>query len=200
MYRIAKTVCGVMVNVMLLIAVGLPTMAQKKGREKQAEPRSKPHNIMATHRLTATQQAALSVLDQLSESARKFEDDLLRLRTQAQVADMLWDYDAPRARRELEEAFRGTASIKVERSGAPTPPTVIAPATPLSELQREILSLIARRDVSLAEKLINSAVEAGAKPSGTNGAPSGGASEGDRHGLYLQAALSIAETNPERSV
>lgn len=102
MYRIAKTVCGVMVNVMLFIALGLPTIAQKKGSKKQAEPRSKPQNIMATHRLTATQQAALSVLDQLSESARKFEDDLLRLRTQAQVADMLWDYDAPRARRDLE--------------------------------------------------------------------------------------------------
>jgi hypothetical protein len=200
MYRVAKTVCGALAAVMLIVALGWPVTAQKRAGKKQAEPRSKPQSSVAATSLTAEQQAALYVLDQLFESAKKFEDDLLRLRTQAQVADMIWGYDEPRARRQLEEAFRATASVKVERQGARPPSSLVAHATPLSELQREILSLIARRDVNLAENLINSAVAARPEKEATTSARGDDASGSERDGLYLQAALSIADTNPERSV
>ncbi|HZG54521.1 MAG TPA: hypothetical protein VEZ40_20635, partial [Pyrinomonadaceae bacterium] len=200
MNRVTKTAYGALVGIALIVALGVPATAQKRDGKKQAGSRPKPQSTAAAS-LTAVQQDALYALDQLSESAVKFEDDLLRLRTLAQVADLLWGYDEPRARRQLEDAFRATASLKVERpEPSPSASSPAAPATPLSELQGEILSLIARRDVNLAEKLINSAIEAPSETRGTIDAPGGGAAEGVRHGLYLQAALSIADTNPERSV
>ena len=197
---VAETVCGGLAAVVLVFALGGPVTAQQRGGKKQAGPQSRPQSVVAAVPLTADEQAALHALDQLSESAVKFEDDLLRLRTLAQVADLLWGYDESRARRQLEEAFRATASVKVETQGASAPPSFVAAAAPLSELRREILSLIARRDVALAEKLINSAVAAGPEIEGAAGARGDGASGAERHALYLQAALSVADTNPERSV
>ncbi|MDQ1557910.1 MAG: hypothetical protein QOD32_970 [Pyrinomonadaceae bacterium] len=203
MYGVVKVARVALVSITLVATLGLPmATAQKRGDKKLAEPRPKQQSLAAAKTLTTEQQAALYVLDQLSEAAKKFDDELLKLRTQAQVGDLLWSYDEPRARRRLEEAFRATTSIKVEKQGATVPPpSPVAPVTPLSLLQREILSLIARRDVNLAERLINSAAaEAKSETDGAFVARGGDAAGGERPGLYLQAALSIADTNPERSV
>ncbi|HEX8633757.1 MAG TPA: hypothetical protein VF703_06340 [Pyrinomonadaceae bacterium] len=97
MDRVTKTACGVLVGVALIVALGVPATAQKRDGKKQAGSRPKPQSTVAAAPPTAEQQAALYALEQLFESARKFEDKLLGLRTQAQVADLLWGYDEPRA-------------------------------------------------------------------------------------------------------
>jgi hypothetical protein len=197
MNQVVKTVCWGLLNVLLIVELGLPTVAQKRSNKGQTRSRSKTQNLVTGNALTSEQQAALYVLDQLSESAKKFDDDLLKIRTQAQVADTLWRYDEPRARRELEEAFRALTSVKLDKQNAVSPSS--PSASPLSQLQSEVLSLIARRDDSLAEKLINSALEAKSKTDG-EATIQGSEAVGERSRLYLQAALSVADTNPERSV
>jgi hypothetical protein len=193
MYQVAKRVWVVLLNVVLIVGLGLATTAQKRNNNGQATSHTK------TRAQTSQQQAALYVLDQLSESAKKFDDELLKIRTQAQVADLLWGYDEPRARRQLEEAFRAINSVKLDKQSAAPPPSPFAPASPLSQLQGEVLSLIARHDVALAEKLINSLIETKSKTDGEASIHSREVQ--DEHSrLYLQAAISIADTNPQRSV
>lgn len=199
MRRIAKTMCGMLLNVVLVVELGLPAAAQKRSDKGPPKSSTYTQSRVAGNALTAEQQTALYVLDQLSESAKKFDDDLLKIRTQAQVADILWRYDEPRARRQLEEAFRAIAPVKLNRQSVVPPTSPLAPASAHSQLQSEVLSLIARHDVSLAEKLINSLIEARSKTDGEASIQSGEVAEA-RSRLYLQAALTIADTSPERSV
>src|SRR5215210_71292 len=72
--------------------------------------------------LTANQQSALYALEQLLGAAKTFDDDSLKIRTQAQVADLLWSYDEQRARRLFEEAFRATTSAKLPEQAGPSFP------------------------------------------------------------------------------
>jgi hypothetical protein len=65
-------------------------------------------------------------------------------------------------------------------------------------LQTEILALITRRDPDLAEKIINSTRENSADEASSSNQPTE-AEKGRQAEMYLQAALSIAKTNPERA-
>src|SRR5437870_3532757 len=62
--------------------------------------------------LSREQQRALWLLDQLFDEAQGFADAPLKLRTQAQIADLLWPYDEPRARRQFEDIFQAIAALK----------------------------------------------------------------------------------------
>ena len=147
--------------------------------------------------LTPDQQSALTTLDQLSEAARGFDDDLLRIRTQVRIADVLWPYDEPRARRQFEESLRAAMSAKAAPPDGLTPPAGgFAQLSQLSELQSEVLALISRRDADLAEKLIKSV--AGDSPDAEAGTKAR-AEQKTRDDLYLQAALGMAESNPGRA-
>jgi tetratricopeptide (TPR) repeat protein len=148
---------------------------------------------------TADQQSALIVLDQLFEAAKGFEDDRLRIRTQARIADMLWPYDEPRARRQFEESFRAVMSAKTASPNGLAPPGgAFMQTSSLSELQSEVLALVSRRDADLAEKLIKSVADNSPdKEAGTNA--QAGAEQKARRDLYLQAALSIVESDPGRA-
>lgn len=147
---------------------------------------------------TLEQQYALAVLEQLLSSSKEFEDDQLKIRTQVQVADILWPYDEPRARGIFKDAFGATASAKLEKGKESTPPASLpGGAAPLMALQGEVLSVVARRDPDLAESLIGSLKDARGEDDATN---PDNAERGVGSGLYLESALSIAETNPRRAV
>jgi hypothetical protein len=140
--------------------------------------------------LTPEQQLALATLEQLFESTRGLDDEPLKIRTQARVADTLWPYDEPRARRQFEESFRAAMSAKSSAGGLSSLVGALTPTSQSSELQSEVLALISRRDADLAERLLKSvADDSSDKEAGTHA----------RRDLYLQAALSLAESDPGRA-
>jgi len=102
--------------IILLVAIPLSAFARQTGADKESPAKQA---IEKKQTLDPIQQKALSVLDQLLETRKGFADDNLRIMIQAQVADMLWNYDEPRARRMFEDAFQAVESAKTsERSTA----------------------------------------------------------------------------------
>ena len=179
-------------GIVLLSVVLCASASAQGGGQKRKAAGAKSRGGASPAALTLEQQYALGVLDQLLSSSKEFEDDRLRIRTQAQVADILWPYDAPRARGLFKEAFEAVASAKLEgpkEVGAPAPQ--LGAASPRLGLQSEVLNLVTRRDPDLAEELIGSLKAA---RGGDDSTPPAGS------GLYLEAAMSIADTNPRRAV
>ncbi|MFL6332073.1 MAG: hypothetical protein ACJ754_01900 [Pyrinomonadaceae bacterium] len=170
--------------------------AQGGSGSKRKGGGAKPRAGSTRETPTLEQQYALAVLEQLLSTSKGFEDDQLRIKTQVQAADILWPYDEPRARGIFKDAFDATASAKLEKGKEGT-----APASPpggaaaLMALRGEVLSVVARRDPDLAENLIGSLKGARGEDDATN--PD---NAGVGPGLYLESALSIAETNPRRAV
>lgn len=148
---------------------------------------------------TLEQQYALAVLERLLSSSKEFDDDQVRIKAQVQAADILWPYDEPRARGIFKDAFDATASAKLEKGKEATAPaSPLGGAAPLMTLRGEVLSVVARRDPDLAESLIGSLKkDARGEDDATNPDK---AEQGAGSGLYLETALSIAETNPRRAV
>lgn len=183
----------------LCLTIGLMAFAQdaqnKRGAQAQKEQGGKGNFLPSRD-----QQSALIILDQLLGATKTFDDDLLKIRTQARIADMLWPYDEPRARRQFEESFRAVNSARAAASPSSVSPPGIPfmQTSPFSELRNEILALIARRDADLAEKLIKLAADDSSdKDSGEKAQTK--ASQNERYDLYLQAALSIAKSDPARA-
>lgn len=195
MHQVTKVACGVLLS----FTLALSAAAQNKNDKKRVKPISKTQSNVTDDTIAPEQQTALSVLDQLIESAKTLDDDQLKFKTQAQVADILWRYDEPRARHLFEETFRALASAKSDKESDAPSALTIASASPLSQLQDEVLRLIARHDANLAEKLINSIVETKTNTDEDSKAKTD-KTQDERSGLYLQAALSIADTNPDRAV
>lgn len=189
MWRL-KAVWAVLMGIMLFVSA-----AAQGGGQKRKGAGAKARAGATAEAPTLEQRYALSVLDQLLSSSKEFEDDRLRIRTVAQVADILWRYDETRARGLFKEAFEAVASAKLEgqKAGGAQP---FGAAPPLLQLQGEVLSLAARRDPDLAETLIGSLKSA---DGGDDSTPPVGAERGAGSGLYLEAALSIADTNPRRA-
>lgn len=195
MNRITLTSYGVLLS----LALVLPAAAQNKNDKKQSKPGAKAQSRVTDDVLSPEQQMALSVLDQLIESVKTLDDVQLKFRTQAQVADILWPYDETRSRRLFEETFRAIAQAKLDKQIAVPAGLTAATASPLSQLQDEVLSLITRRDANLAEKLINSIVDATLNKE-ADSVTQRDKLKAERSGFYLQAAISIADTNPERAM
>ena len=86
--------------------------AQGGGGQRRKGAGAKMRDGRPRAELTLEQQYALNVLDQLLSSSKESGDDRLRIRTQSQVADILWPYDEPRARGLFKEAFEAIVSIR----------------------------------------------------------------------------------------
>src|SRR5262249_16488017 len=117
---------------------------------------------------------ALGLLDQLFAATKDFKDDGLRIRLQAQLANTLWDYDQPRARRLLLGAFHAVALAKFSTDENHYARSAFEASDARFPLRNEILRMVADRDPGLAQQLIESVVKeppgSGSKPrSGQNG-------------------------------
>lgn len=154
-------------------------------------------------KLTPEQLNALAVLDGLFAAAKRFDDEAARIKTRAQIADVLWAYDEARARRELEESFRSIEKMKLApKAQAANEPSMTAMMSemfgfsPRIQLRSEVLRLIAGHDAALSERLAKTIVE-DAPDAKAKDSPFG--NPGERSMLYLQIALSLLETNPTRA-
>lgn len=84
---------------------------------------------------------ARSLLFSLSNDARGFRDQRLRARSLARIADALWDVAPDQGRTLFREAWDAAEKADKEDQEGP-------------ELRREVLTLMARRDGSLAEEFL----------------------------------------------
>jgi hypothetical protein len=145
-------------------------------------------NPGAGREITPQQERAISVLNNLFERTKEFPDDETRIETQAQIADALWQYDQQTARRQFTESFRSVERIEDEERPLP------AFDTPKTFLRLRLLSLLAKRDSDLAEKLINT-TESQTKTDQTS-------PKNNRSGkgkLYLTLANELIPTDPRRA-
>lgn len=169
------------------------TQDQKKNKNSKSDNTSAQSN-----KLTLNQQNALYALDGLFDSAKRFESEILKIRTQAQVADMLWDYDKLRAQNLFEEAFANLNLAINNNSNVSNSQfnSIFAPS-PIIQLQNDVLSLITQRDPELAKKLIDKLIKK--KTEKTNDFNAQSSNKANNYSLYLQAALSIASSDPNRA-
>jgi hypothetical protein len=103
-----------------------------------------------------------------------------------------------RARRQFEETFRAIAAKLAKPDGTASTPFESTDVSPF-QLQSEVLSLVARRDPDLAEKLIKSIVK-DSPDSDENSMPHTDANQNNQAALYLKAASSLVNINPARAV
>jgi hypothetical protein len=115
---------------------------------------------------------ALWLLDQLFERVKACDDETFRIEAQADLADVLWKYDEPRARAQFEESFQAIDAIKTEPQDDPTDPPPLPQFGPHYQLRRVVLELIARHDTVWARKLGDeTGVESSTEPDSQSGPP-----------------------------
>ena len=187
----------------LITSLHLPLFAQsdkfQSGQPKKpaSEKPSVSHvEAKNNHDLTSVQRRALDLLAQLSDAVKALDDESLKLKLQAQIADALWEHDENRARAQFESAFRAIAAVK-----APSGNTRAGQSADLSLqyfTRSELLTLIAHRDVSLAKRLMDS-LSTLSLPADLDPALSAQART-NQAGLYLSLARSLVSTDPQQAV
>ncbi|HEX3143127.1 MAG TPA: hypothetical protein VHQ64_04095 [Pyrinomonadaceae bacterium] len=150
----------------LVAATCITAAAQTKpvNSEQARAANDKAAAAMEAERVLKERRAnARSLLVSLATDARNFSDATLRARTQARIADMLWDSDHERSKSMFRSAWdaaeaadaesqaRVQEDIRQQQAGTGSSGYVIA--TP-PEVRREVLGFAARRDRKLGEELL----------------------------------------------
>lgn len=191
MLDVKKAAC-----IILLIAMPLSAFARQNGADKKTPAdNAAKQTVEKKQTLDPLQQKVLSVLDQLLELRKGFADDNLRIMIQAQVADMLWNYDEPRARRMFEGAFQEIASAKLPERSTAAPYN--GPDS-LYTIRIDVVRLAGQRDPALATKLAESAAD---QPLDVDPkfAGSGYRRYSERTVLQERLAFSLAQQDPQRA-
>ena len=137
---------------------------------------------------------ALALLDQLLESALGFGDAEVRIRVQAQIADLLWESDQPRARALITAAFNAVPETELPPVDKEIPPSYIG-ADSHYPLRADLLRVIAQRDSALAVKLVETVVD---QPPNVDPkfSGSGYGQYSEQAMLYGQIAGNVANSDP----
>src|SRR5438046_2609365 len=101
-FSLFKPICAAIIVTTLSVST-----AAQKADGKKAILKGDP-----TASSTKNQERALALIELILSASSKFSDNWLRLKTQNQIAETLWDYDKARARRLFEEVFRGAESLE----------------------------------------------------------------------------------------
>jgi hypothetical protein len=135
----------------------------------------------ATAALSNQQQHALGTIKELFAVSKGIRNEAARIRTGAQIADVLWDYDQPHAREYFRELLHQLDPTQPARDDSGLPPAA------KSQLRRAIMAMIARHDPTMAERLL----ETYRKSEKTN--------ELDPS-LYPETAANIAASDLQRAI
>ena len=155
-----------LILVFLLAASGT-TVAQTKEQASSAAKNSADKNkagkdLEAERILSERREHARSLLVSLAADARNFSDSTLRARTQARIADALWNVDSERARTFFRNAWdaaevadqEGQSRLQEEiRQAKAKTGGGYAVATP-PDVRREVLRLAAKHDRALGEEFL----------------------------------------------
>lgn len=174
-------------------ASALAQLAACRGMLSKIQPQKQP----VTEKQKDAEKKALALLDKISEMSKSFEDPAVRIRTQAQIADLLWTRDETRARRLFEKAFQATATVPLPAPDSSMPPSYVG-ADSHYALRNDLISLVSRRDPGLASKLIDSVVD---QPPNVDQKfiNSGYATYSEQDMLRFQFAMYITHSEPQRA-
>jgi hypothetical protein len=143
---------------------------------------------------------AISLLESLLNRVKDIESEEFKIRAQIQIGDAIWDYNEPRARAQLTDAFHNITSMKSqtnqEQHGRDPKDKDAIFESPRFRLQQEALRVIAKRDFDLAETLRKS-ISANAEGKELGESAQGGSEE--QKLLSTSLALSLAKTDPLRT-
>jgi len=178
---IQKTAC-----ILLLVSTHPSTPAQsppatKPVTEQTSVERTRPENPIL--------QKVTSVLERVLEAQKTFADENLRVMIRAHIADLLWSYDQPRARRIFEDALQGA-----ERLADQDPPAARLGIAFLP-VRTQVIRLILPLDPDWATKLIESAGELATDPRSRNIRRNR-----ERTNLQLQLGSFFAQRDPQRAL
>jgi len=151
--------------VLIAVALGSTEAQTKSANSPQAKvPVEKTAAEMEAERVLKERRAnAQSLLINLATDARNFTDAAVRARSQARIADMLWEADRERSRTMLRSAWDAAEVAEAEsqqrvqedirQQQARTGRGGFVIASPPS-LRREVLEFAARHDSKLGEELL----------------------------------------------
>ena len=135
--------------VVLCSLLPLPSSTQKT--------RTKPEPSVDAE-LQQRRATALSMLQSLAIEARSYSNEPLRARVQGRIADVIWTQDKEGARALFRRAWDVAEALDEASSNANVPgrrsTSGSGPIQPRLRLRREILQLVARRDVKLGEEFL----------------------------------------------
>ena len=183
MKRVKKTACILLLITTPLLATAAQNVpARKPSTELSASEKAQPRNPLL--------QKITSVLDQVLEAQKSFQDETLRIMIQAQVADMLWSYDEPRARRLFEDILQVSERLADQGTSAPQ----VGGVSPYAA-HTEVIRMIMPHDSDWATRLVESrgelASDLKSRSIGKNR---------QRTGLQLQLGFFFARQDPQHAV
>lgn len=144
MNRVKNTTCiFLLITTPLLAAPAQNAPAQKSPTKQATTERRKLENPLL--------QKIKSVLDQVLEAQKSFSDETLRVVVQAQIADALWGYDEPRARR----LFADCLDISEKLTDQSTQATQSGAGLPY-QARVAVIRLIMPHDSEWATRLVDS--------------------------------------------
>ncbi len=184
----------------VLLAALLNMAASGQSLERKTVPKEKPKSAHAppsneaANLLSADQQNAVWQLYQLLRLTKEFNDDFLKIRAQAQIADALWKYDEPRARDIFKDAFQAVDSLEPPENAGASKATLFAQLYSLKyKLRNEIILLISRHDSGLATEYVNALSQSASKEETVAAATNSAAS--NQGMLYMELAMRLAQTD-----
>lgn len=183
MNRVRKAACILLLVTTPMLATAAQNVpAMKPSTEQSASEKAQPRNPLL--------QKITSLLDQVLEEQKSFPDETLRVMLQALVADMLWSYDAPRARRLFEDILQVSERLADQSASAPQ----VGGVSPYPA-HTEVIRMIMPHDSDWATRLVESrgelASDLKSRSIGKNR---------QRTGLQLQLGFFFARQDPQRAV
>jgi hypothetical protein len=150
-----------------------------------------------TRDLLLARRFAQGRLENVGDRAKSLDDSIMKVKVLGRVADAMWSFDETRARQFFMLAFKAIDGIRLdakedqriaitERRGGGF--------GPLFHLRDSILQLVARHDFKLADDLRKSS-EVDANQDGKKNP----AYRDEQKHIYLDMAVALAETQPERA-
>lgn len=147
----------------------------------------------------ASKQHALALLDELTAKTKDFAPGLftpIRVSlAQADIAEVLWQYDQERARALLENALKSAETIRPRRDAQFTYHPM---ASKLQAVELEIIDVALNHDPAFAERLTTTILQA-SEAAGPAGAGRDESFRSEQRDLYSQIAKSIAASNPQHA-
>lgn len=170
-----RFVIGMLLGVFLGLDGGALAVLAQDG----ASARTVSEDVTAT-RLRAVDRVS-GLVDRIADDARSLEDPKIRLSVQVQSAALLWPQSPDRSREVYVEAFEALA---------PVPSASLETRQRSETLRSELLTAVARRDPSLAEKLASRAAAADAAAA---------TDSGSRAEMLANLALEMVGSDPARA-
>ena len=134
----------------VLLCTVLPIQTSFTANQKP----SKPVQPKRDPELEQRRATAMSLMQSLAIEARSYRDEPLRARVQARIADVIWNRDQEAARALFRRAWEVAEAVDQAQTNQPQRRSPTG-RTPLrTNLRREILQLVSRRDHKLGEEFI----------------------------------------------